>query len=164
MADTLTDALTPHLMDLLGRADQALRQEGHPADPPARVLMMPGADVVHDDCCDGQLWVRITDITAHTASAGVSANQTQWGPCGINYWVASIGLGIVRCAATLDSRGNAPAPEDMTADTVLQNLDAHILAGALAETKNARLVRWTPSGPRGGCVGGEWAGQLRYGI
>lgn len=168
MAEYVSDMLTPILFDLLEHARVAMNSEDHPADPPKRVLLMPGANVVHDDCCEGQLWVRVIETTPHTGrtSSGTSgrSGQAQWARCGINYWVSSIGMGIVRCAATVDSRGNAPTPEAMTADTALQNFDAEILAGVLACYPNVSLTRWNPSGPQGGCVGGEWTAQLRYGI
>lgn len=155
----MADLLTPLLLDLLGQADEALKAPDHPSEPPARVLLMPGADVVHDDCCDGQLWARVIEVLPHYSTPGRGKN------CGVDYWTATIGLGIVRCAATLDSRGNPPSAENMSADTVLQNLDAHLLSGVFACFSHVtRVTRWRPVGPRGGCVGGEWTGQVRYGI
>lgn len=144
--------LRPILARLLHAAEDALTTK------PGRVLVMPGAEVVHDDCCDGQLWTRVIQIEPVT----LRNIQTR---CGIVAFQATIGVGIVRCAATIDDNGNAPSEAEMTADAFQVSDDAEEIGNALSCSKDIQaLLLWTPSGPLGGCVGGEWQVSARFDI
>lgn len=153
-----TDLFADTMQTLLDCAEQALNVCDRSV---GRAFLAPGQQVAHDDCCDGQLWVRL--ISAFP-SGRPFPNPDSAQPCGILLMALQLGLGIVRCAHTVDDNGNAPTPEELTEDTLGGTLDASILLSAiqccelpLATDKLIGLGTWTPSGPQGGCVGGEWS-------
>lgn len=149
------DLLTPIMFSILNSVTDQLED-----NPPGRVILSPGAAVTHDDCCEGQVWVRVQRIEPMVGRTAGTAN-----PCGVLGWVAVLGVGIVRCAAVLDDQGNAPSPEAVTADTVEMNEDSAALAQGILCSGHARTIdQWLPSGPMGGCVGGEWTCTVRYDV
>lgn len=149
------DLLTPMMYTILNAVTEQLQDE-----PPGRVILAPGANVTHDDCCEGQVWVRVQRIDPMTGRTPATT-----APCGILGWVATLGVGIVRCAAVLDDQGNAPTPEAVTVDTVGMNEDAAALVQGIMCSGVVRSVeQWMPSGPMGGCVGGEWTCTVRYDV
>lgn len=137
------------LKDLLEDSREAI-----PGPRPGRVHLMPGADVVWDDCCDGQVWTRVISVTPNRGK----------GPCSVVSWTAEVAVGAVRCAATVDNRGNPPSPKAMTADTVAMLDDMHALEHVVQCSPHvSRIGGWRPIGPQGGCLGGEWTVNVRYG-
>jgi hypothetical protein len=144
-------------LEQLGPIAQALLDcvEVNLTVPVGRSLIMPGDRVVWDDCCDGQLWVKVDSI-----QGARSMREPAVQPCAATYNV-TLSVGVVRCASMLDDQGNIPTTAAMTADalTVLQDY-ADVLAGitccfAPQELVAAlRIQDWTPVGPEGGCVGG----------
>lgn len=152
-----TDLFGPVLQTLLDCCHDALA--GCDRDV-GRAFIAPGANVAWDDCCDGQLWVRLA--TAFPSGRPFPNPDTQQ-PCGITVLAARIAIGIVRCAAVVDDDGVAPAPDVLTGDANGVTTDASILLSAIQccalpgiSEQAVRIVSWTPSGPQGGCVGGEW--------
>jgi hypothetical protein len=124
--------------------------------PVGRAFVAPGREVAWDDCCDGQLWVRLVG----TVPAGTSNQQ---GVCGVVLWSATLALGVVRCAATVNDQGVVPAPAALTTDALAVLTDRWELEMAvrccvvgLRSAQRVVLLRWEPAGPQGGCVGGEW--------
>ena len=146
------DRIGPLLAATLACADAAL-------DPQVgRASLYPGAEIAYDDCCDGQVWVRLISLTP---AGNPTATRTTANPCGVLMWAATIGIGALRCAATLDDQGNAPTPAQLTADTHQMTADAAALSQAIQccltpQVNRATILRWDPLGPSGGCVGGEW--------
>jgi hypothetical protein len=74
-----------------------------------------------------------------------------------------IGLGVIRCAATVDDQGNAPPPEAVSADAteMLQDMSTLLsvlmcVVPGLSKVQQMKLDRWQPQGVEGGCHGGEW--------
>jgi hypothetical protein len=133
----------------------------HLTTPVERVTMMPGSDIVWDVCdCGGQLWIRVVSIVG-AAALSEPAGQ----PCAGMYQIRC-GIGIVRCAHTVDDEGNPPTPAEMTADALQTFQDrADIIQGILCciapcidedySMGTLRIEDWLPVGPQGGCVGGE---------
>lgn len=143
----MADVFGPAMTSMLALATAEL------TTPVGRTAVYPGAEVAWDDCCDGQLWMRIADL----APAGNQPVQ----PCGVLLWAATLGLGILRCVSTLDDQGNAPTPAELNADSVQMGVDraellATIQCGFVALAEKITIVRWLPIGPGGGCAGGEW--------
>lgn len=139
LLDTVTDSLTP---------------------TPGRSVLAPGSEVAWDDCCDGQVHVRVITVEPNypTAQRG---NATVSGNCDPVAWSVTLGVGVIRCAAVLDDDGNAPAPHQITADARQMLDDMNTLAQALTchtfpGLDRLALSTWNPSGPMGGCHGGEW--------
>lgn len=151
------DVIKPALDDLLGRAYDAV-------DPkPNRACVLPGGNVAWDDCCDGQLYVQLTEVAPYnTSQQGRGASRaTAANACGIHLWTATVVLGLIRCAATVDDAGHAPSCEtlDDEAGQLIRDmlaLQAVILEGPVSPVQRQMPVRWSPLGPQGGCEGGEW--------
>jgi len=147
--DPCADRFGPVLEALLACADAALTDCGVPA---GRVSLSPGSLVAWDDCCDGQLWVRIVGVT-----------PLQTVPCAYTSLNLQVGVGIIRCVHVLTDNGDAPTPEELTADTLLGTKDASILLNAITccelpgvNNRGIRVTNGTPLGAQGGCAGWEW--------
>lgn len=157
-----TDLLGPLMARLLECADDALTSCG---DPTGLVHLAPGAEVAYDNCCEGegQLWVRAVNVFPtggpRVPFPQVDAQQQ----CGVSALGVRLGVGVIRCAHTLDDGAEPPTAEEMTSDALQTTSDMQILLGAIrccfTEQVNGpapKIEQWLPTGPRGGCVGGEW--------
>ena len=140
------------LAELLTKAEEALW-----CAPPSLVFLAPGAEVAWDECCEGQLWIRV--IRAHPVDPPPSKTFNVNG-CGYRLGI-QIGLGVIRCQTGLDSQDASkhPTAAQLTADAVTMLRDAGALERVLCA---AELIidQWTPLGPKGGCYGGEWTAWL----
>lgn len=152
------DVLGPTLETILQCAADALAECGR---LPGLVHLAPGAVVSFDNCCEpgGQLWVRLIEIypSGRPFPALDSAQQ-----CGITELAMRVGVGVIRCAHTLDADGTFPTAAELTSDALNMTADASILLDALLccvpdQVQISKIDRWTPLGPDGGCVGGEWS-------
>lgn len=138
--------------DLLACAAARLAAAGRPA---RRVVLAPGGDVPWDDCCAGQVWVRVASL----------APSIQQPNCGVAQVSATLTLGCLRCVSTLDDAGNAPTPEQVMTDTANEIADAHLLLDAIECCWRAHgrdVTEWTPLGVEGACAGGEWSLTVPY--
>lgn len=147
-----TDLLAPLLAQALACADAALEPQA------GRAALYPGGQVAWDDCCEGQVWVRLISLVP---SGNPINTRNQSTPCGVVLWTVTLGVGALRCAAVVDELGQAPSPTALTANTNQMTADASALSEALqcclAPTVNKLIMlRWDPLGPDGACVGGEW--------
>jgi hypothetical protein len=127
--------------------------EALPDPAPARMFLYAGEEPPWDDCCDGQVWVRLVSVTP------AGTNPTRGG-CGPAMWAASVRVGVLRCAATLGANGTLPAVADMIRDTAVQIADMAAVESAIKccfESKPLEFVSWVPLGVEGGCAGGEWS-------
>lgn len=149
------DVLGPLLVQMLNCA------KSHLSDPVGRVVVMPGNSVVYDDCCAGQLWIRIISIVGASA-----LSQPAMQPCAPLYQIRC-GLGVVRCAHTVNDQGKPPTPAEMAADAFQTYRDRADLTetiaccyGAILDTrgdsspKSLRIEDWLPTAADV-CVGGE---------
>lgn len=125
---------------------------------PARIVRVPGQEVVWDDCCDGQLHIRVISMDPlvrrpHSA-AGIA--------CDVIGFTVALGLGVVRCAATLNDQGQAPSPKQINDDNQQMLLDMSELQSVmLCSPHTYDVLRWQPLGVTGGCHGGEWTFTVR---
>lgn len=166
MSGPYTDLVGPTLEQILACAKAALDDAGTPV---GLAFVAPGSQVAHDNCCEGggQLWVRLIQLYPTAGSRGPAFPQNDTAQlCGVNALAARIGVGVVRCAHTLDDDGTPPSGEDMTGDALAITQDASTLLQALLccvptipsqkGKPPAKIGVWTPQGPSGGCAGGEW--------
>lgn len=126
-------------------------------DPVGRAVVSPDTEAVFDDCCDGTLWVRVDNI-----QPGWPEPEPAPFPCHRG-WTATIEVGIVRCAATVDDQGESPSAEAVTADAYQQNIDRGLLSEAIAccwSTTAYAVESWVPL-DGGGCIGGVWTIRVR---
>lgn len=162
-AQTYAEPWGTFLKRVLATAEDALTDDGHPL---GRVHLASG-EVSWDDCCDGQLYLRV--ISIFPARASLDLDPVQSCP---SMLAARFGLGVIRCAATVNDYGVAPTPEVLTNETLRIMQDASTLLGVLScEMKHLEnygkhlkhiIGEWTPRGPEGGCAGGEWEFTLGY--
>lgn len=145
------------MSDLLAAVDVELRHEV------GSQFLAPGEQVAWDNCCDdgngggGQLWVRC--ISVFPGWPKQDSDQK----CNVRLATAVLGVGIVRCAHTLDDQGNAPSGDDMTADAtrIMEDME-DVFSGVVENFEwTANIGQWMPVGPDGGCAGGEWSVSVR---
>lgn len=149
------DVLGPAMQGFLDCVEAAFDADGRGV---GRTLLVPGDNVPDDWCdCDGQLYVRvITQVP--------NGQQPNCPPISIT---ATLGVGVIRCAAVLDDNGNPPPAATLTAEALAMTQDAATIYGALVccspSLVQARLINrvptigtWNPQGPLGGCARGEW--------
>lgn len=116
------------------------------------VPIAPGMDVAWDDPCNGYLYARVESIVPHVQVPRPAASG-----CRVAYFVVTVAMGLLRCAATVDSRGNPPTPAQIGADGLEMTADIATMAHVLQANDRTRdIVRWLPLGPQGGMHGGEW--------
>ena len=166
----MTIDVQPILTSILSTAASALNEA---EDAPAVVHLAPGREAAFDNCCEdgGQLYLRVIDIypTAGAGSAGFpQPDLMQRGAgCGIGTLALRLGLGLLRCAATLDDQGRPPAPERLGDEVGQAMSDMGTLLTVLAcevrtlpGVHKVKVDRWSPLGVSGGCHGGEWTFYL----
>lgn len=144
----MIDNLTPILLNIVSTAEEGL------STLPAYSVLVPGVQSAWDDCCAGQLALRVREIVEKPVVRGAAC------PAG---WSITCGLELVRCVATVNDQGEAPNSGQITADGSAAMLDMQELHQALrctipkiAGISNLTIERWRPVGPQGGCAGGEW--------
>lgn len=138
-----------------------VRQAVTEALPPVgRSFVAPGALVAWDDCCDGQVWTRL--VNAVPAPATASPLRASGHLCAVPWWTLTVVVGVVRCAHTVDDEGNAPTPAELSSDAEEGLADMWTILRVIScQVKHERMGTWTPVGPQGGCVGGEWTFTAR---
>jgi hypothetical protein len=153
----VADLLGPLCVEMLACAQASLTL------PVGRAFVAPGSQIAWDDCCDGQLWVRVTQLNTQDVNVrGQKLGSAPCDPCGLEYAVG-IEIGVLRCSSTVTDQGTIASPAVMT-DEALQVLTdeaqlseaAQCCIRSLPGVKNLVMVRWDPLGPEGGCVGGVW--------
>lgn len=115
------------------------------------VTVQPGLEVAWDDVCPGLLWGRVVRLDAVMAAPKANGE-----PCGVSFWDVQLGLGVVRCVATVDRKGNPPTFAEVSANGEEMLLDIATTRDAILTIHNPRVMTWQPLGPLGGGAGGEW--------
>lgn len=120
--------------------------------PVGKSFVQPGGEVAWDQCdCDGQAWSRLLGIVPVLGQ--VKANGL---PCGVLYWDLQLAVGVLRCVATVNDRGQFPTGPQITDDGHRFGTDAADLLQAVVCAPYTRtVVGVTPLGPLGGCAGSE---------
>lgn len=149
-------------VDLIGPAAASILEcvKNRLSTPVALVTVAPGASVAYDNCCDGELWIRVTGTAPVAdpvkASGELCVTRTQ----------VNIEIGVIRCALGVISDRGFPTAAEMTADAMQTFKDRiEVLEGLTCcdypRLTNLRVGTWTPLGPNSGCVGGQWAASFR---
>ena len=123
--------------------------------------LVPGDAAVFDyagDCDDkcGMAWVRLV-TTYPSVTVGVA--DTTPGNCaaGLGF---DVEIGIVRCLPVGDSEGEPPTPEQYLDAALTQYVEADIMRQAVLccgfNSHDFIMGSYTPLGPDGGLVGGQW--------
>lgn len=130
-------------------------------EQPGRAVLAPGAEVAWDDCCEGQLAVRVVSSTPQ-----FQRNARQGCPVG---FLVTLGVSLVRCVSTVNDQGQPPSPWEMDHDgeTLMRDMGQIATALQCFKPENALssyLGEWAPAGPLGGCAGGvDVHGPAGYG-
>jgi len=137
----------------------------------------PGTVAPMDHCCrceidgqdaEGQAWVTVTRIYPTTGRFPVQ-QLGEVSACNLQRWAADMTMGVYRCAAVPDSRGNPPACDGVTHDLAKVLSDAAAMRDAVHccftgdDTPDVAVGEWTPVGPAGGCVGGQMTLTVGFG-
>lgn len=145
----------PQMNNLLLALDAAFTTCGRPVCRAFLTAATPQY-VPLDTCCncssgEGQAWVAVGRTTP--------MNQTTAGliPCITNF-EASIQIGVARCAATVDSQGNAPDPDLIGIQALAAMRDRKTMYSAIYDWMNTQDIDvhdvtvgdWVPS-VQGGC-------------
>lgn len=128
-------------------------------DPsPSRVLTLaPGAEFPWDPTC-GTLYTRISNLEAIYPQNAV-------GVCDPSFYLVEAYIGVLRCAAPMTSKGNAPPVRKIEEDAWEMLADMNKLRNVLRGIEHTRrLGLWLPLGPEGGLHGGEWGFTFRVGL
>lgn len=126
---------------------------------PARVVhITPGRQLPWDpEAACGIVGGRVLTMTPITGPKGQTAL-----PCGVMEYVATVGVQVARCIATVNDQMLSPTTLEMDADGLQMTRD---MANLLLVIQNHPAVRtigaWNPYGAMGGMAGGEWTFQLR---
>lgn len=129
-------------------ADALAVAAGALSPAPARAAVVPGLPV-WDECCSGFVWTRLIGLAP-------GPGQTRNRPCP-GLWNLTMGVGVLRCARTVDDSGRVPSAAEITADAMAVHTDLEDIHSALKCWMPAlNLDGWAPLGPDGGCAGGEW--------
>lgn len=118
---------------------------------PAWQAVVPGLEAVLDECCSGQVWVRLVQMQPRSNRDCITA------------WDATVEVGVARCVAVVDDQGNSPTSAEVQADAAQLLADMEALQRALeccAKTvpnvHRAIIGTWNPLAVDGGCAGGTW--------
>lgn len=172
MTSALADPLWPFLVTLTSALDEVLEEYGAAT---CRTFIAPGASAPWDVCCscsrehEGQAWVAVQRY----APAGTFPSEALLPlRCGPDQYVASIDVGVLRCASTVDDAGNVPTVDQWTEEALKVSRDRTLVQYALlcrfAEEADLypggiALGGWVPLGPQGGCVGGQTSVSVAVG-
>lgn len=145
-----SDSLTKVISDYTREAERTL------VPAPDRVIeVQPGRAAAWDGNCDGQLWTRLVGFAPGAGSTPERRHGADL--CAVPVFVVTLEMGIIRCAAQMDNRGNPPAPGKITRDGHQSIDDLSAILGVLKCNPRTRSVTsWTPTGPDGGYHGGYW--------
>lgn len=99
---------------------------------PCRISLSPSSETPIDVCCDcgdgdGQAWVSII------GAKPLDSRMAGYAPCAIETEVLYV-VGVARCAAKQDRRGNPPSAEQLDADTQKLMRDFQIMRKAFLGT------------------------------
>ena len=160
----VVDPLAPIVEVLLACLVVRLEQ----ADAPVcRAFWHPGATAPWDACgesgdgAEGQAWIAAARVFPSDNFPAETGDAHRCIPMG--YGVELV-VGVLRCAATVDSNGREPSSEAVTEDALKVSRDRQAALEAIVcclfgddpDPGNYRLGGWEPLGPQGGCVGGQW--------
>lgn len=158
----MRDVLTA-TTDLIGDVTGTLTAAGRPV---LRAFVAPAGPPPWDNCCakgtgEGQAWVQVERVYPTDSFPDEAAAPL---PCGPMEYAAILNVGVLRCAKTVDDKGNPPTAAEMTAEAVKNSHDRDtvlraIMCDFLPDAYDAgewTYPAWIPLGPDGGCVGGLW--------
>ena len=140
----------------------------HLTPTPGRSFITTGLSPAWDACCEGQAWVRVESLDP-AGTRPVKMGMKNGDPC-VRTWRATVGIGVLRCAAPLRDDGSMPSDDQITADALQALTDQEALQRAVecclttagTRVSSVVLTRWNALGPDGGCVGGEWIAQMVF--
>ena len=159
MADSPT-LLWDYATALLDAAKHGMENAGFA--PPARSMVAAGVNRVWDDCCPGQLTVRMSRLFL-TDNFPIELQAPKPAACGGPEPAADFEVEVVACDPGNDKQGRPPPPHVVSAHAQETLLRAYaVFRGLLCWAANLAatpfdgpaIVRaMEPIGPEGGCVG-----------
>lgn len=165
---TTPDLFGPTLTALQQCVENALNANERPV---GRSVISPGNSSAWDDCCEGQLSVRLVQMYPTAGGQAAFPAQDTRPKCSPNLLSVRVEVEVIRCAAVLDNQGKPPLPAAVTNDGLATSHDASIIFTALmcclmngvTGVQTWVIDRWDPRGTQGGCTGGAWQVLLGLG-
>lgn len=143
------DILMPSLKFLKEQAEASLTHSV------SRAVITPGRMPAWDNCDCGLLYVRLLMVAPKSTDGRVRRGSTAG--CGVLMWEVTLGIGVLRCAATINDSGEIPSVRQIEADSGEMTQDLMDLRDFLNCTDGiSEITSWAPVGVEGGCHGGEW--------
>lgn len=137
--------------------------------PVARTLLAPGNEVAWDECCDGQLAIRLIETYPTMGKNSPFPNKDFSASNCAGLMASRLGISLIRCVPVVQDSGASPSAADLTEATLRLTRDMSIVLEAIkccimddepdTKIKNVERVAidgYTSLGPQGGCAGGEW--------
>lgn len=129
--------------------------------------LRPGQAAAWDYCCEcaqgeGQLWVLVQSI--------ISSDDEVPETC-TNEFEVTFQIGAIRCAPSIDSRGNPPTDTQQTNTFIKISKDAAIIREAVVccwaanndfDPHQMNFEEYVPLGPEGACVGGTQTVRVNF--
>lgn len=138
------------------RSELALTTAGEPKE-----CLVALVDHPWDSCCDGLLYVRVSNIVPTDTFPSPAADR----PCSPYRLAAQFEVVHARCSPSPRSTARGitpPSVKEMEAaaasfheDTLaVMNAVVGVVRGWMADGRDVIVGNWSPIGPEGGCVGG----------
>lgn len=154
------DAIWPLMIQLQQCLCETLQARGLMQEDGCFCGMVPGDNVAWD-YPNGMAWVRLVDVYPSTTFPAQDA--TLRGSCSATL-AATLEVGLLQCAPSLNSIGAAPTDLQQFEATRLQLAGMRAMHQAITccDIDLMVLGNYTPQGPQGIMVGGTW--QVNVGV
>lgn len=144
------------LADYIGRAESAFVAADRPV--PRVVPVAPGTTPAWDDGC-GLMYSRLVSVTP-VVDTQMRGNSVM--PCGINFYIVTVAIAVVRCVAVVDDAARAPTAAQVYADGSAMLADLETLEQVIRCAPTTRsIISAQPLPEQGGLSGIEWIFTLR---
>lgn len=120
--------------------------------PLGHAVVVPGVAAVWD--CE-EIAIRLVGFSPRSTVQGRPPFHA--GNCSGVMWVVTLGLSVIRCAATVNDQMQPPSAQQITNDAEAMTQDLEDIRKFLECYSGIKsIIGWRPQGPNGGFHGGEW--------
>lgn len=162
----LVDYLSPILVDLRDILDEYLNApvSGTTALDPIPVKIIHDTSAVIDSCCPGMGWIRVDTVFPTVAPPAPKPHLR----CPFPALLASLEMGVTRCACMPDESGNPPTDECLEAEWQIASADRErliqaLMCGANCDDYDVYFDSWNPQTTSGGCMSQSLTFSIPYG-
>lgn len=135
--------------------------------PVCECAIVAGTNAVFDNCCAGTAWLLVQEVYPSDAFPSQNGDRVR---CDTHSQAATIELGVVRCAPSVDDRGNPPTLHQKEQSARVIHSDRVRMMKAVRccftpEQGCDDIVfgGWVPVSEQGGCIGGSMTVTISLG-